>query len=101
MTTTTNMNRKQQTILNRVLDYVLFANHEVKEMQVEGNDWNNDVLVSLETGMVNDEGTMAEVFCRDYYIFHIGERGGLYFYNDQHNRQYIKYYEIYKTGINR
>ena len=35
------------------------------------------VFVSVVTGMVDDEGTLAEVYCRKYRHLCIGPRGGL------------------------
>ena len=32
---------------------------------------------SIRAGMVDDEGTLAQAFCRDYRHIMIGERGGL------------------------
>ena len=33
--------------------------------------------LSIRVGIVDDEGTLAQAFCRDYRHIHIGERGGL------------------------
>lgn len=97
------MNRKQQATLNRVIEFALYGSREVKEMTIEGNEYGKDVHVLLETGMQNDEGTLAYSLCRDCFSFHIGERGGLFFFNSnrEYKTEYIKYYDIQKTNIYR
>lgn len=48
---------------------------EVKESKVEVRD--HFVALTLEVGMVGDEGTMASIYCRDRRVLVIGPRGGL------------------------
>lgn len=94
--TTDQMNASQRRAFNNVLDYVTMHGHyEVKELEV--TMMYGDAYVHIETGMPNDEGTLAECLCRDFYIFFIGKRGGLYTYNDNSNRTYIKYYDVRST----
>lgn len=97
------LNGKQQAALNRVIQFAHYGSHEIKELTVDGYDFGNDVHVLLEMGMPNDEGTMAEAFCRDCFSFNIGERGGIFFFNRNRDyaREYIKYYEIQKANIYR
>lgn len=104
MTTTTNMNRKQQMAFNKIMEFATMHGHyEVKELKVEGNEFDHDLYVRLEVGMPNDEGTMAEVFCRSCYSFNLGHRGGIYFFdsNREYRKHYIEYYEIGKNDIYR
>lgn len=97
------MNARQQRSFDKALDYALMRGHyEVKDLAIDGNGYDEGVHVLLEVGMPNDEGTMAEAFCRSCYSFYIGEKGGMYVYNGNHNREYIKYYDLnLKTDIYR
>lgn len=36
-----------------------------------------DVFVTIDTGMKDDEGTMASIYCRKYRSLKIGPRGGI------------------------
>lgn len=49
--------------------------YEFKEFTVTENEY--FVNVVMEIGRKNDEGTMAEIFCRDRAQFFIGKRGGV------------------------
>lgn len=95
--TTAKMNNMQQIALNSVRDFFLYGpNYEVKKLEISGNEYNNDVYVSLETGVKDDEGTMAEVYCRGCYCFNIGAKGGIYVYEGypKIRKAYKKYYEL-------
>lgn len=95
MQATENMNKAQRIAFRNVLDYVLMHGHyEVKELEVKTFDFSEDVYISLETGIPNDEGTMAEVFCRDMLMFFIGKRGGLYHYGKGCKREYLKPWDL-------
>ncbi len=50
---------------------------EIKEFKVEAQDYNDDVCVTLEVGMVGDEGTLAASLARDRWLFWVGPRGGM------------------------
>ena len=97
------MNRKQQATLDRIIEFASYGSHEVKELDVFDYDFGKDVHVTLEMGMPNDEGTLAEALCRDCFSFNIGERGGIFFFNSERDyaREYIKYWDIQKTNIYR
>ena len=101
MTNTTNayeMTASQCTALNRFLDFALYTDsYEVKELEVK--DSYGDAYVTVTTGVKNDEGTMAEVLCRDTYIFFIGRRGGIFQFNDNYRKVYRKYYQVEKLNI--
>ena len=92
---TDNMNASQRRAFANVRDFVTMHGHyEIKELTVQSFDYCNDVYVTIETGMPNDEGTMAEFLCRDSYGFFIGARGGIFTYNDNGNRVSHKYYNV-------
>ena len=96
------MNAKQQRTFDKVAEIAtLHGHYEVKNLKVEGNEYNADVYIQLEVGRPNDEGTLAECFCRDCFCFNIGPRGGIFFYNSNRDyaREYIRYYEIHKAEI--
>lgn len=56
---------------------------EVKELTVTRLNDDKDsccfnvLVLTMETGMVDDENTMAEIFCRSKWFGFIGRRGGL------------------------
>jgi hypothetical protein len=90
-----NMNASQRRAFSNVRDFVTMHGHyEIKEMTVHSFEDGSDVYVTIETGMPNDEGTMAELVCRDNYGFFIGARGGIFTYNDNSERVYHKYYNV-------
>lgn len=51
--------------------------YEIKKWEVvdEQEEWGR-VIVYVETGRVNDEGTLAEAICRKHRQIFIGRRGG-------------------------
>ena len=49
--------------------------YEIKKFEIHENEY--FVAVVVETGMKDDEGTLAEVFCRDCAQLFIGPRGGI------------------------
>ena len=52
--------------------------YEIKEYTVE--EMENFLSVVLEVGMIEDEGTLAQVFGRDRVHLFIGKRGGITYY---------------------
>lgn len=83
---TESMNAYQKaTFHNFIAKALCNGRHEVKEFEVTDfkDDGDDDVMVFIEVGMPNDEGTMAELICRDRYRFFIGKRGGLYRYGNK------------------
>ena len=76
------MTEKQARALYRILkgaetfDYSRGAGtYEIKEYKVEETEYFLSVV--LEVGMIGDEGTMAQVFCRDRVHLFVGKRGGI------------------------
>ena len=49
--------------------------YEIKKFEIHENEY--FVAVVVETGMKDDEGTLAECFCRDCAQLFIGPRGGI------------------------
>ena len=91
----TTMTKKQQATLDRAIDACTMHGHyEVKELDIEPTGYNSSIKVNLTTGLVKDEGTLAECICRDSYAFLIGAQGGIYHYTDRGNKEYLKPYEL-------
>lgn len=91
---------KQRIALMNVIDSALMGGHyEIKRFETKQYD-DGDLSVTIVTGIPNDEGTLAEALCRDYYIFAIGRKGGIYKYvesrSGEYVRKYFKYYAIPK-----
>lgn len=51
---------------------------ELKRFEIIENTELDYVSVSLEVGLIGDEGTMAAVICRHSYLVSVGKRGGYY-----------------------
>ena len=100
MTTTTaieNMNKYQARSFRNFLDSILWGdNHEVKELDV--SDSYGAAYVDITVGLKDDEGTLAEVLCRDTYLFFIGKRGGIFQYNG-FRQTYLTPYAVKPLGI--
>ncbi len=50
--------------------------YEIKKFSVEETDYGKVIVYSV-TGLKDDEGTMAAIFCRRRRLIFIGVRGGL------------------------
>jgi hypothetical protein len=48
---------------------------EIKKFEI--TDCGSFLSVIIETGRINDEGTMAQIFARDYAHLFIGKRGAI------------------------
>ena len=98
---TTKGNARQNAVLNDIIDYLTMKSgsrhsYEVKSLKVtDSADW-DDIYVSLTVGIRDDEGTMAELLCRDNYGFFIGPRGGIFYYGKRHGMNRISKHELYK-----
>ena len=80
MKTTANMNPIQKFKLNEVIaSKTLDGLYEVKELEVNGFDYCKDVQVCLVVG-----SKQTNIF-NDCYMFFIGPRGGLFYFNKNHN----------------
>lgn len=50
---------------------------EFKRIQVNKFPGSPLVFLQAEVGLINDEGTVASIICRDHHFVRIGKRGGL------------------------
>lgn len=76
---------KQAKVIEQIKARILHANYgpsasyEIKRFEItlpkEGDDLALAFLIT-ETGMKNDEGTLASCFCRDHRVIMIGRNGG-------------------------
>lgn len=75
-----------------------FREGELKKWKIDENEY--FVAVYVEIGMKNDEGTLAEVFCRDAAHLFVGKRGGITYpvsktYKNGKYKHYTKKFEGY------
>lgn len=49
--------------------------YEIKKFEIDECEY--FVSLTVEVGLKGDEGTMAEILCRDYAHLFIGKRGGI------------------------
>lgn len=100
MTVKTNT-KQQERKLNDIIEFLTkgySSSYEVKELEVTTSEVWKDVLVSIEIGRVGDEGTLAELICRDHYQFFIGPRGGMFYYpENSYSAHRINKYELSKV----
>ena len=81
MKTTTTLTKAQEKAISNIkkLAEKVHERHadkyEIKRFDVDTNEYFADVVV--EIGMKDDEGTMAEVFCRECAQLFVGPRGGI------------------------
>ena len=67
--------------------------YEIKQFEI--TDCEYFVSVVVEVGMKDDEGTLAEVFCRDRAHLFIGKRGGITYPVFKNGRTYYKRFKGY------
>lgn len=65
--------------------------YEFKRFEVQEHELGY-VTVAIETGLKDDEGTMAEVYAREYCYLFVGERGGVTWYKHNKNGKSVKRY---------
>lgn len=93
--TKNDMNQRQRVALTNVLDYITIRGYyELKRLDLE--ECYGDVSVVVTTGMADDEGTMAQYFCRDTYVFWIGSCGGVYQYVENKSGSGCR--KVYRKG---
>lgn len=63
-------------------------NYEIKKWEVEETDYGK-VIVNVEMGLKNDEGTLASIIGRDYTMIFIGVRGGMEVPSRKKNKDFI------------
>ena len=76
------MNAKQTQMIEKIKSLMLakeslggLANVEIKSQDLSENEY--FVSFSITVGRLDDENTMASVYCRDYRHFFIGKKGGV------------------------
>ena len=86
------MTKAQEKTLNEIkrkIPYFDFYNrpeeYEIKEWKEWEPDCKGQFMVTFETGMKDDEGTYAAIFCRKRRCFWVGVRGGVYVMNSKYN----------------
>lgn len=86
------MTKAQERTLNaikREIPRFDFYNHpetyEIKEWKEWEPDCSGRFMVTFETGMKDDEGTLAAILCRKNRIFWVGTRGGVYVMNKNYH----------------
>lgn len=91
------MNKSQQNTLNDFVAYkTRLFDHEVKELKITERENDTAIYVSITIGRKDDEGTMAELLCRNTYCFFIGTRGGMFQYGNGINPTYRTKYTVKK-----
>lgn len=71
--------------------------YEVKQYDVNENEYSIDVYIVI--GMKNDEGTMAEIICRDHAHLFIGPRGGITYPVSKNGHHYKKRFRGYDYSL--
>ena len=92
------MNNKQKGTYNSILDSLLYGNREVKEITTTSNDFNNDISIMLETGIIDENESPSGYLLRSCYSFNIGEKGGIFVYTN-HGKKYVKPYDLIMMDI--
>lgn len=86
--------------IRKLTDGIMFGDEwEIKEWTVHENEYFVSVIV--ETGMKNDEGTLASVFCRERAQLFIGKRGGIRYpvYKKKYVERRFNGYSLLKVVI--
>jgi hypothetical protein len=75
------MTKSQSKALGRIKDALarLYPRHEIKHWSVTSAG--RSLSVVAETGLPDDEGTCASLFCRNRLHVFVGPRGGLSAFN--------------------
>ena len=77
-------------------DYLYDEQYEIKRWEIEELKYGK-ISVVFTTGLKNDDGTLASIFCRDTGHVFIGKKGGMCCYNTKTMKQInVKYYETWK-----
>ncbi len=80
----TELTAKQAKAIEYIKAKILDANYghtatsyEIKKFEITLPQENNDqAYLMVETGMKNDEGTLASMLCRDHRLIAVGQNGG-------------------------
>ena len=90
----TNAQEKALARLKRLAEECIYDKEKYEFKRWEVEECGNAIAVVSETGMKNDEGTLAAVFCRDYAFIFIGKRGGAWYYNKRGTKKRFGWYSI-------
>jgi len=71
------LNPAQRRVADRMISSITFLDYEIKKLSVTRFDNNKHVTLYVESGLPNDEGTMASIFGRLERHVQIGSRGGV------------------------
>lgn len=75
----TNAQIKAVEKIKRLTENELYSDrYEIKTFEVKESEYSVSVYVVY--GLKDDEGTMAEVYCRDRAHLFVGKRGGITYY---------------------
>ena len=69
-------------------DLFFSEKYEIKQFEVKEYE-DGCLTLAIETGLKGDEGTMAEIYARDYCFLFIGDRGGVTWYNRAGTKRYL------------
>jgi hypothetical protein len=82
------MTKAQKKTLNQIKNQIPYFDfygnpdmYEIKEWKEWEPDCTGAFMVTFTTGVKDDEGTYAAIFCRKYRTFFVGTRGGVYVMN--------------------
>lgn len=64
-----------------------FKEYEIKRLEISHAESTALTFVTIEAGLVGDEGTLAGVFCRDRRHISIGRRGGVTLLNPKRGKR--------------
>lgn len=100
----TNLQKKAlETLEREFFKYYSYGRpeiHEFKEKHVEEWEDLGVVYVRLEMGLIGDEGTLAEIGCRDTTHVMIGKRGGYFGYRERtHKKKTLSTIEAITWGF--
>ena len=109
------MTRKQEVVINTIRDYMSGEwsvrhskskrenRYEIKKEKIVVYE-SNVIEICSTRGVKGDEGTMAEVFCRDTIQVFVGPKGGCWCYSESRTSRvkgYIKYTDNWMGVVHR
>lgn len=87
---TTAQTKAVETLKKEFFKYYSYGHPETREFkEIHVEEWEEvgTVYIRLEMGLIGDEGTMAECFCRDTTAVCIGKKGGYFSYRRSSNKK--------------
>ena len=108
------MTREQEMVTNTIRDYMTgewdrrnrgsTRTYEIKEERISEELEDRSINISMTRGLEGDEGTMAEVFCRDTIQVFVGPEGGCWCWCESRTSRvkgYIKYTDNWMGVVHR